>query len=52
MTILGIESSAGPASAAVVRDGRLLVTLQAECREEIGRFVPLDPASQLGESPE
>ena len=24
MTILGIESSAGPASAAVVRDGRLL----------------------------
>ena len=30
------------------RDGMLLVTLRAECREEIGRFVP---AADSGEEP-
>lgn len=32
------------------RDGLLEVTLQAECREEIGRFVPLDPITEENEA--
>ena len=31
-------------------DGLLTVTLQAECREEIGRFVPRDPITQEKEA--
>ena len=32
------------------RDGRLEVTLQAECTEEIGRFVPLEPITEENEA--
>ena len=32
------------------RDGRLEVTLQAECTEEIGRFVPLESITEENEA--
>ena len=37
---LGDGEAVSTAFSAAERDGMLRVTLQAECREEIGRFVP------------
>ena len=37
---LGVGEAVSTAFSAAERDGMLRVTLQAECREEIGRFVP------------